>query len=878
MALPNEAQQFTEVVLKLVTVVVRSMGRPHLRDALQSVCAQDHTLLEVLVVDATGGDHPPLPELPWRHGHTVRLIGTGKRLPRPQAANAGLLAASGEWICFLDDDDFYDDNFISSMLRHARQQPGRLVIYGSSRTLAPDGSVTRVFGVPFNRALMFCGPLLYWPAALINRRVIALGCRFDERLSVCEDRDFLAQIAEHGDFGFVPVTGFNYRLTLGTSGTATGDNRHPERHIPYEALLRAKWAGSGLYHTQRAAAGSRSAVAAYFRGDLTGARAAFAAVLRDYPDDPNALHGLGRLDFEAGQVDLALQQVERAIDITPDAAEYYLTLAEIVAARGDTSRARNAAACAAQDSRLREPALALLSRLPAGTVTGEAPPAPPSGRLAPCSCGSGRRYKDCHGKLAAGAVAAVTQTASRAQAARSTPPRPVGQVQQARAALAAGEATRALALLDTLDAEAVVDAGEATAYGAIALNAGDCPGASKWFIRALQINPDSEAGALLHQCSERQYAPIFAASVYREVARLRERLQPDVVAISAQSCDTVHIVADLANVGGSERHAVNLMGTLAPHLPVRLWSTVAVHPAWLEAGATVIDGDAGCLPREGTMVLIGQFVTLGEWFRHTRFHRLVIRNNIDQPQLLLERLTEVELCNKRLTVQFNYPSAQFRSRVGLPGSIEYPLTDLDRFHPALRTRRPTQSGFIVGRHSRDHYTKHHPNDPAFFRNVIRAGHCVRLMGASVIASALQNDSADIRGRIEVIAAGAESAADFLTSLDCFIYRAHPYWYETGGNVIAEAMAMAIPVIVIGEVMGFAELIEHDVNGYCVATEAEALAKIDRLASDEMLRARIGRSARARMERLATEQHEAIVAFYAGTARASVTDSMPLTAC
>jgi len=843
------------------------MGRPHLHDALRSLSVQDHTQLEVLVVDATGGNHPPLPDLPWRPGHTVRLIGNGKPLPRPQAANFGLLAAAGEWICFLDDDDFYDADFVSSMLRHARQQPGCLLIYGPSRTLAPDGSMLRLFGVPFNRALMFCGPLLYWPAAIISRRVVALGCRFDERLLVCEDRDFLAQIAEHGDFSFVPVIGFNYRLTLGTSGTATGENRHPERHIPYEALLRAKWAGGGLYHTLRAAAGSRRAVAAYFQGNLAATRAEFAAVLRDYPDDPNALHGLGRLDFEAGNADAARRQVKRALEIAPDAAEYHLTLAEILAALGDADSARTEAALAARDARLRDAAHTLSSRLPAGALQHSTVLTQQPGRLALCTCGSGRRYKDCHGKLGATPVASNASLPVLQQATI---------LQRAHAALQVGEATHALTLIATADVAAIADAAQAAEAGSVAFGAGDIRAASKWFVRALQLNPDSSAGVLLHQCSERQYASIFAASVYREVGRLCERLHPDKVLTRSPHSEAVHIVADLANVGGSERHAVNLLRILAPHLPVRLWSTGIIHPAWRHSGATAIDAVAGDFPRDGTMVLIGQFVAIGEWFRQTSFQRLVIRNNIDQPQLLLERLVEVELYDKRLAVQFNYPSAQFQARVGLPGAVEYSLTDLDRFHPAVRTRRTPRTSFTVGRHSRDHYTKHHPNDPSFFRAVARAGHRVRLMGASVIASALQHDSSDIRDRIEVVPAGAEPAADFLASLDCFIYRAHPNWYETGGNVIAEAMAMAIPVIVVGEVMGIAALIEHGVNGFCVATEEEALAKLTRLANDEMLRARIGRAARARMEQLAAEQNDTIVAFYADRERA-VSPSMPLTA-
>ena len=844
------------------------MGRPYLRDALRSLVAQDHARIEVLVVDATGGNHPPLPDLPWRSGHSVRLLGSGQRLPRPHAANVGLLGATGEWICFLDDDDFYDADFVSSMLRFAGQQPDRLLFYGSSRMLAPDGSVIRTFGVPFNRALMFCGPLFYWPAALINRRVVALGCRFDERLSVCEDRDFLAQIAEHDDFIMVPVTAFNYRSAIGTSGTAVGDNRHPERHIPYEALLRAKWAGSGLYHTLRAAMGSRAAVAAYLRGDRDAARATFEAVLREYPDDPNALHGLGRLDFEAGELPSARKRIERAVDIMPDAGEFHLTLAQTLAAIGEVAAARVAASRATRDARVRDDALAWLSRLPA-----ESPPPRPAslarqpGRLAPCACGSGRRYKDCHGLL--GGIKTTTSVAP------ATPTAQVDALQRANVAQRAGESTRALALLAGIVVEELSDAVQAGAAGALALAVGDLAQAERFLIRALQRDPDSPAGALLHQCAERRHAPIFAASVYREVGRIRERLMPDEVATTAGDAAVVHIVADLAQVGGSERHAINLQRILAPHLPVRLWSTTPIHPDWRESGATVIDAESHRFPADGTIVLIGQFVALGEWLQHTRCHRLVIRNNIDQPQAVLERLTEIERCGRRLRVDFSYPSAQFRARVGLSGGVELPMPDLARFRPSEPHRSRAGTAFTVGRHCRDDPLKHHPNDPAFFREVARAGHRVRLMGASVIASALQHgERGDGRERIEVIAAGSESAVDFLASLDCFVYRAHPYWYETGGNVIAEAMAMAIPVVIIGEIMGFAEVVEHGVNGFCVATEGDALATLARLAEDGMLRARIGLQARACVERLAAEQAKAIVAFYADRIDVSAAELLP----
>ena len=87
--------------------------------------------------------------------------------------------------------------------------------------------------------------------------------------------------------------------------------------------------------------------------------------------------------------------------------------------------------------------------------------------------------------------------------------------------------------------------------------------------------------------------------------------------------------------------------------------------------------------------------------------------------------------------------------------------------------------------------------------------------------------------------------------------------------------MAIPVIVVGEVMGIAALIEHGVNGFCVATE-EALAKLTRLANDDDA-ARPHRPRRAypygAIGSRAERRHRG---FYADRPR-SVSTSMPLTA-
>jgi len=354
-----------QLTLPLVSVIVRSMGRPELRLALESIARQDYPNVEIIVVDATGGSHPTLPVIAWQSGHSIRIVGGHRRLMRPHAANEGLRAVNGEWFCFLDDDDTYDPDFLSAMLNASREHPETLLVYGRARILDKNGNVEKLFGCPFNRSLMYYGPLFYWQAAIIRHKVIELGCHFDEALEVCEDRDFLHQIAEHSDFVFVPVIGFNYRPDLGTSGTGSGTNRDIPRFLRSENLLRAKWADASAHHTNRLVGMCTSAVRAFHDGDIALSRALFDKTLEAYPDDPSALHGLARLAHHDGQLDAAEKWARRAIEINPSAAEFCMTMALILEASHKHEEALSFVWRAAINPTFQAGAYALARRLPA---------------------------------------------------------------------------------------------------------------------------------------------------------------------------------------------------------------------------------------------------------------------------------------------------------------------------------------------------------------------------------------------------------------------------------------------------------------------------------------------------------------------------------
>ncbi|HSC97863.1 MAG TPA: tetratricopeptide repeat protein, partial [Casimicrobiaceae bacterium] len=363
----------------------------------------------------------------------------------------GLQAVRGTWFTFLDDDDTCDPSHVSTLVAGAQAHADALVVYGCGRLVDAEGREQRIVGRPFNRALMHYTPLFYWQAALIRSRVRDLGCRFDPALAVCEDRDFLLQIASHGDFAFLPAAAtFRFRPDLGTSGTGHGVNRDAARVARFDNLLRAKWAGAGELHNERAAWRCRAGVRAYFAGDYDKARAMFEQALAEYPDDPNALHGMARVALAAGQRDAAARYVRKAIDVNPRAAEFRATLAEIAPDETPARRETYAAS-----------------------------------RLATCSCGSGKRFKACCGSLLR---------------LDSAPRAPDGEIERANEQRLRGNAASAATWFRCATGNPRASRDCLVAAARLELDLGIPDAALPLLERAAAIRVDTEVGTMLEEC------------------------------------------------------------------------------------------------------------------------------------------------------------------------------------------------------------------------------------------------------------------------------------------------------------------------------------------------------------------------------------------
>ncbi len=115
------------------SVIIPTVNRATLARAATAVLAQAHAgfAFELVVVNDSGR---PLTPADWQHDERVRFIHTNRR--RVIAArNAGAAIAKGDYLLFLDDDDWLLPDALQNFYRLAQTHPDSPCLYGGANLI-----------------------------------------------------------------------------------------------------------------------------------------------------------------------------------------------------------------------------------------------------------------------------------------------------------------------------------------------------------------------------------------------------------------------------------------------------------------------------------------------------------------------------------------------------------------------------------------------------------------------------------------------------------------------------------------------------------------------------------------------------------------------
>lgn len=234
----------------LVSVIVRTKDRPEaLRRCLESIVLQVYRPIHVVIVNDGGVDVSDV-----INGLDVKGLDVSKNsaevkgrfvfelhqldvnVGRTAAANHGLENAKGDYICFLDDDDYWLPAHLSLLVSHVcsltieKADTGypECAIYSATKAVLVSAGENcneaeveqeiKVYNTAFDRDYLFYSNYLPIMSVLFSRSVVDGGIRFNAALDLFEDWDFWLQVSEKIPFIASSDVTSVYRLHDNASG------------------------------------------------------------------------------------------------------------------------------------------------------------------------------------------------------------------------------------------------------------------------------------------------------------------------------------------------------------------------------------------------------------------------------------------------------------------------------------------------------------------------------------------------------------------------------------------------------------------------------------------------------------------------------------
>lgn len=183
---------------------------------LDSVFLQEINALQVIVVNDGSTDNTP--EVAKRYGERILYI-EQENQGQGAARNTGLRAAQGEYVAFLDADDYWQPGFLRTCINFLQQQPeaiavstGQIIkLWGHADRINPP-VLSAPLGNSVRKPCVLDDFFRFWAeqdhirtgSAVIRRRVIEQAGYQRDDLRISQDLEYWGYLATYGKWGFVP--------------------------------------------------------------------------------------------------------------------------------------------------------------------------------------------------------------------------------------------------------------------------------------------------------------------------------------------------------------------------------------------------------------------------------------------------------------------------------------------------------------------------------------------------------------------------------------------------------------------------------------------------------------------------------------------------
>lgn len=177
-----------------------------LRECVESICAQTHARIEILLIDdgSTDGSSKRCDDL-GEQDSRIRVFHQ-KNKGVSATRNRGIDRCKGEYVCFVDADDIVDERFVETLIGMLDQQDVCMASVGMTREMSgehrEDAAVDSMTTGQYVEGLFYGNMGDGWSASnkiFSKKRLDELQLRFDEKIAVGEDLLFVMRVVEDGE-------------------------------------------------------------------------------------------------------------------------------------------------------------------------------------------------------------------------------------------------------------------------------------------------------------------------------------------------------------------------------------------------------------------------------------------------------------------------------------------------------------------------------------------------------------------------------------------------------------------------------------------------------------------------------------------------------
>ena len=176
----------------LVSVIIPSCDRHQLlKRAVESILNKTYPYFEVLIID--NNSEIPIQKEQFEDDR-IQIFQLNKKMTASITRNTGLQKAGGEYICFLDDDDFYYPEKLKRQVKYLNEHNDVDFVYSDTVQKDRDKNFLGLQGGKYSFYNLLYYRIIHTNSCLF-RRELADDILFNDKMTAFEDVHFFLNIA-----------------------------------------------------------------------------------------------------------------------------------------------------------------------------------------------------------------------------------------------------------------------------------------------------------------------------------------------------------------------------------------------------------------------------------------------------------------------------------------------------------------------------------------------------------------------------------------------------------------------------------------------------------------------------------------------------------